>query len=238
MSPDFVNLVQFVVSIIPRIWLNLFCFFEVRGLENLKDLKKEDGLLIVANHNSQTDSILIPCAFPIIGHHLTPIYQVSLPRKEYSSYSFGRYVYGGRFFEALGGIPAFKGLRNYEKSLRLHIKAMKDHKVLSIYPEGKRINKGVLGPIKGGVGYLASEMKPLIIPLAIAGNEGLSIWQWIFTRPHIVMEFGKPIRYEDVPNLPAESGKTSDPGKYYKDNAAAIMHLVAPMYSRLLRELA
>ena len=109
---SFTKAFQLFISIPVRIVLIFFSTLVVVGKDNLRGLDRSKGIIFAANHNSQLDSISLPCSLPFMSD-LTPVHFVSLENEKYSGYPIGKFFYGGKLFECLGAYSIKSGLKNY-----------------------------------------------------------------------------------------------------------------------------
>jgi 1-acyl-sn-glycerol-3-phosphate acyltransferase len=64
--------------------------------------------------------------------------------------------------------------------------------VIGIFPEGKRSHQGKLQAGKPGLALFASRMHIPILPVGISGTDKIHGISWLWKRPHIVINIGKP----------------------------------------------
>ena len=204
-SDKITYIIQTIVSTPFRIALTFFADYRVRGLANLRDIGTSKGLIFASNHNSQIDSIVIPCSLKLFSQ-LSPVYFVALEQSDYQRFPIGRYFYGGPLFRLLGAHSFKRGARDYSVSLAKHIELLKEGRTVSIYPEGKIVPGKSLGEAHGGVAYLARSSGAPIIPIAIIGEEDIRWWQFFLFKRKITVIFGKPINFEEIDEPSLEEG--------------------------------
>ena len=207
-------IIQTIISIPLRVILFLFVDLRVKGFANLNNIDTSHGLIFASNHNSQLDSVVIPCALPIFSR-LGPVYFVALESKEYARFPIGRHFYGGWLFKILGAYSFKKGLHNYADSLVTHIHLLKSGRTVSIYPQGGIIYGNEVGEAHGGVAYLAKASDAPIVPITIVGDKNMR-WGAFFTfRRRIRVLFGKPITFNEIdePTLPEDKRYHAAAGK-------------------------
>jgi len=173
-------------------WLLFGVFFRIerRGCEHLP---RAGGALVVSNHISWFDPLLLNIALPRIPHWLAMVE-----------------LFGGRFwhwfFTNAGVIPID---RNHPGSapLKEAIRRLRDGNVLALFPEGgiQHGPNSVLGgnpDIKEGAALIAMKAGVPIVP-AIIDNARLAYhWKnWLFRRHAIRLTLGEPFR------LPATAGR-------------------------------
>lgn len=158
------NLVRVVVHLLvlrPFVWL--FCGLRVTGKANLRQL---DRYVIVANHNSHADTILLFSLLPV--KHLCMTHPVA--DRDY----FSRFRLVFRLVEfLLQPIWVERGRpRGEEEALgEIGEKIRRGHNVM-LYPEGTRGEPGELLRFKSGIGRLATRFPDLsIVPVFLSGPE-------------------------------------------------------------------
>ncbi len=214
-----IKIFQLLLSIPVRLFLIFFGTLAVTGKDNLRGLDRSKGVIFAANHNSQLDSICLPCSLPLASD-LAPVYYVSLESEKYSGYPIGKYFYGGKLFELLGAFSIKRGLKNYASTLAKHIELLSEGKTVAIFPEGARVPGYVLGEAHGGVAYLAKVSGAPIIPVAITGDEDIHAHQFLTFQRKLKLIYGEPIYFEEIdePNLPED--------KRYHVAAQKVMHAI------------
>lgn len=199
------QMLQFFVWVPARILLKVCVSFRFTGTENLKELarlKKKNkikGVLFAANHQSELDPIAVRAAMPPVAKH-TPLFYVARVREYYRDKKFlEKYFYGGRFFRWWGAYPAYSGFKNYRESLTHHLRLLKNHKSILIFPEGKRTRTGELGKPHGGVAFLAHELKLPVIPVSITGaHKFRGMKDFFFGCQKVHVHFGEIMFPKDV----------------------------------------
>lgn len=144
-----------------------------------KELKgREKGTVLVMNHVSMVEPIIVTLLFWRHGMYLRAIF-----KKEFLKNNFMRWV-----FTRVGGIPVDRGTADI-KAVRRAARALQAGESIIIFPEGTRIrNKDQEAKIHGGFALLAQLAKTDVLPMAVIGvkrisPEGAKIK---FPRPHRV----------------------------------------------------
>jgi len=161
----------------------IFVKIEIRGRENLKGLKKP--VIFASNHTSELDVTITPLMLGLFSRFY-PLYYVSDPKDKFKSFGWRNYIYGGIFFNILGGYPIHSGFHDYEISLVTFIELLEDGQSVFIFPEGKRTADGKLGKARGGLGFMVYEMEVPVVPVAINTFYDIS-WKKYFTRSRKVI---------------------------------------------------
>jgi len=136
-----------VFKTISWVLLKLFFWFKVEGLENLPS---KSNFIVVANHTSFMDGVVLGAAIP------TRVYWITL--RELYAIPFFRV-----FFNMIGAIPSGSAS---EKAISL---LMQDHNV-GLFPEGGISRDGQLHDFKRGAALLAMKTGRPIVPCAISGT--------------------------------------------------------------------
>ncbi|HBU12140.1 MAG TPA: 1-acyl-sn-glycerol-3-phosphate acyltransferase [Clostridiales bacterium] len=139
------------IRILAFIVLMPIFFIRVKGKENLK---VEGGSVIIANHTSNWDPIILGF---IVKH--TPVCYMA--KKELYSNGVKRL-----FLRLLQTIPVERGKGDL-KAVKTALSALKDGKMLGIFPEGTRKGgeNGEIGPFEQGAALLALRADVPVIPV-------------------------------------------------------------------------
>ena len=178
---------------------NLFCrvfmLLEVKGINELRDLKRP--FIICPNHQSFLDPFVICSNYPYALFR--NIFHVGA--SEFFANSFMRFV-----AKMLNVVPV-----NPDTELMRAMKAgaigLKNGKVLNIYPEGERAFDGELHGFKKGAAILSTELDMPIVPIAIDGL--YKVWprnSWRIRPAKVKITVGKPISARDVIAAKASAG--------------------------------
>lgn len=191
-------LLQNLIWIPTRLFLYFFSHLKVTGLDNLK--KIHGPVIFVSNHTSELDPILLPASLPFLSRFL-PIFYVSREKTFYNQkVLLKRLLYGGFFFEAWGAYQAFVGLRDYEESLKNHIKILNAGHSLMIFPEGKKSFDGQIhtSESKGGAAFLCHKTKAAIVPITISGAFRTNPLEFFTFKKYFSVHFSNPIFSKDL----------------------------------------
>ena len=164
----------------------------VVGAENIP---KEGGCVIVANHLSFVDGLLLFAELPRPAHYLVYKRYVSMPIL-------------GFILRAGGAIPidGDGGRRALVASIDAAVDAAKEGKVVVIFPEGKISRNGHLDRFRGGMERIAQRAGVPIIPVHLAGLHGTP-----FSRAQNKLKprLRRPVRMQIGEQLP-EHAKAQD----------------------------
>lgn len=162
----------------------LFIRYEVKEIENIPP---QGPVLVVANHLSLADP---PLLGTLLGRKV-----VFMAKKELFRFRAIGYLVSG-----LGAFPVHRGQLD-RKALRKSLQALEQGKTLVVFPEGMRSRSGQLQCAFPGVTLIALRSGAPIVPVGIWGTEELEGIRWLFKRPRIMVNIGKPF------TLPSVDGK-------------------------------
>jgi 1-acyl-sn-glycerol-3-phosphate acyltransferase len=173
----------------------IFLKIEVVGKENLKNIS--GPVIIAANHTHEMDVTLLPF---ILGFRspLYPVYYVSNSSDRFKTFGWRSYLYGGVFFNMLGGYSIHPGFHNYAISVEDHIELLKQGRTVFIFPEGKRTLDGNLNPGRGGLGYMVYNTNATVIPVVIDTMYNISWLDFFLRRRTLKINILKPMHKEDL----------------------------------------
>ena len=185
--------------ILARLWCKLSgC--RINGRENIP---ADTAVLIIANHTSFADPILLAAAFP---RHITFIAKEEFLRIPFTHWLFGK-GFGAVFL-------------NKEESdisaLRTAIKLLKNGRSVGIFPEGQRNFDQKIGQFMPGAAFVAVKSATPVLPVAISNSRDLPR----FWRRNITVNIGQPLE-------PAATGKISQ--EHLIEQAAFFQHTIADL---------
>lgn len=159
--------------------------FKVEGVENVP----RDGPLIVCpNHNGTIDPPLVPAFVPRSDTW-------NMAKSEYFKNPVIRF-----FFVQYHAFPVVRHTAD-RAALRRALDLLKDGHALIVYPEGTRIDSGILAEPEPGAGFLAQKAGCLVLPVGLTGTaECLPKGAWWPRRVPVTVRFGKPFRIEQRRN--------------------------------------
>lgn len=173
---------------------NVFCFWLGYRARGYNILDEADGGLVLANHQSFLDPLLIglplhrPISFlardslfrvPVIGWILRNTYVMPINREAAST-----------------------------ASLRETIRRMQHGFLVGVFPEGTRTESGEVGEFKPGFVALIRRAKLPVIPVGIAGGiQALGRKSWFLRPARVRVVVGQPISVEELEQY---SGRDQD----------------------------
>ena len=155
----------------------LIGLFKVIGAENVS---RTGPLIICPNHSANLDPPLVP-AFT--------------PRDDAWSMAKSDYFRGGFLKWLFTSYQAFPVVRHSADrvALRRSFDLLKAGHVLIMYPEGTRVEAGVLAAPEPGAGFIAQKAACPVIPVGLTGTrECLPKGSWWPKRVPVTITFGKP----------------------------------------------
>lgn len=154
-----------------------------RGLEHLPC---RGPAILVANHASFLDPPALGSACPRKVHFL-------IMRAVYDLARF-RWFYVG-----MEAIPVSSGQQD-ALSLRRAIRALREGKVVGVFPEGERQPDGQVGEAQLGASLLAARTGAPVVPVGIRGTYEALPPHGLFPWPKkIEVVFGEPLRWDGNP---------------------------------------
>ena len=169
--------------------LNILFSWKVEGRENVP---LTGPLILVANHVHVLDPIFLAFSFP---RWITFVAKEELFRSPFL-----------RFWLRWAGSVSIRRegrVREKQKILKSARDALERGLILGMFPEGGRSHDGKLRKGKPGSAVIASKANVPLLPVGIVGTDKIRGISWLWKRPRIVVNIGKPF------NLPPNSGRMS-----------------------------
>lgn len=170
------------------VWLLSHTIYRVK-IEGREYLPKEGGGLLVANHVSWIDGVLL------ILHSPRPIRMVGYA--DYMQKWWLRAV-----AKDMGAIPIKPGRRSVVESIRTARKALADGDLVCIFPEGHITRTGQMGEFQPGFLSILKGTSAPLVPIHLGGlwgsvfsyERGKLFWKWPKRWPYPVsIRFGPPM---------------------------------------------
>ena len=159
------------------VWL-LFLLLTRREVKGRANVPGDGPLLIVANHLNLADPPLLGISF---GRKVIFMAKEELFRSRFTAY----------FMRRFGTFPVNRR-RFGRAALRQARQVLDDGLALVVFPEGKRSHTGQLEAAFPGAALIACRSSVPIIPVGIIGTEQVKGITWIWRRPRITVNIGRP----------------------------------------------
>lgn len=168
----------------------IFIRIEIKGVGELEGYP--GPFIFAMNHTHELDATTFPLMLPFMSRHF-PLVFVAASQERYKTFGWRGFLYGGKFFNALGAFSVFSGQQNYAYALQTHERFLKQGYSVCIFPEGKRTEDGELGPARGGLGYLAYVSKAAVVPVAINTFYKMTLKDFFLRKRKVVLVVGTPL---------------------------------------------
>lgn len=147
------------------------------------------GRVIVANHASMFDPVVLMLAASREGRALRPLYKSELDKAGIVTW----------FFSRVGAMPIRRDTADM-KAIKRAVKAIKAGDDICIFPEGTRVKDPLARPkLHGGFSMIAQLAGCDVVPVAIDGSEAIVPSGKGFSRPSKVrLRFGEPVSFDEV----------------------------------------
>lgn len=183
--------------------LSLTCChrIEYRGLEHLP---QQPPFVIVANHQSHLDALIIGSALPLrMRDHLCPL------------------AAGDVFFEvpalaafsamALNALPVWRKNCGQQGLKSLRKRLVEEQCLYILFPEGTRTRTGEMGPFLPGVGMMVAGTQVPVVPCYIRGAfRAFPPGSRLPRLSKIGLTFGMPLDFSELPNRRASWNKIAE----------------------------
>lgn len=165
----------YVGRVVARALFRLLTRWEVKGKENIP---AEGPVLVVANHLNLTDP-------PLLG--------VSLSRKSIfmAKEELFRSPIIAYFVRGFGAFPVHRGKVDRKAIYQAH-QVLASGLALVMFPEATRSKTAQLQPAYPGSALIAMRAGVPVLPVGITGTEKIKGISWIFRRPKITVNIGRP----------------------------------------------
>ena len=150
------NMVYRVLKYLARIILVVLRRWEVRGRENLP---ASGGIILVANHVSYWDPVVVICAFKRKVHFMAKSELFKIPVIGYVIRSSGAF--------------AVRRDKSDRHAIRTAVKLLEEGQVVGVFPEGTRSHTGEILKPHLGAAMLAFKAGVPMLPIAVSGTKGV-----------------------------------------------------------------
>ncbi len=160
-------------------------YFRLRR-RGLQHLPRRGPAILAANHSSYLDPPALGCACPRKVHFL-------IMRAMYDQLRF-RWFYAG-----MEAIPVSADQQD-ALSLRRALRALREGRVIGVFPEGERRRDGQVGEGRLGAALLAARSGAVVVPVGIRGAYEAMPPRGIFPWPkRVEVVFGEPLKWGGEP---------------------------------------
>lgn len=187
----FGNLAFVVVGLFMKV-----CFrYRVDGRENLRGFKGKSGVVVVSNHTSFFDVVVMYLA-------ARPKQWVRLMGRDTLFDNAGGLL--GQILSRVGAFPVKRDTAD-RTSIKRAARMLKNDEIVGILPEGTRRGKGSKTPeIHAGAAFVAKMGHAPILPMTVRNAENIKRKGERVRFPKITAEYGKPLLVSDFDFLPKE----------------------------------
>jgi 1-acyl-sn-glycerol-3-phosphate acyltransferase len=155
----------------------LLGLFKVEGLENVP---RSGAVIMCPNHAGTIDPPLVPAFMPRSDTW-------SMAKSEYFEKPMTRWL-----FRRYHAFPVVRHTAD-RAALRRSFDLLKDGQALVMYPEGTRVDSGLLAAPEPGAGFIAQKAGCPVVPVALTGTrECLPKGARWPRRVRVTLRFGKP----------------------------------------------
>jgi len=170
------------------VWLLSHTIYRVR-VEGRSNVPEEGGALLVANHVSYIDGVLL------LLFSYRPIRMVA-----YADYVQRWWL--RHLARDMGTIPITPGKRSVVESIRTARQALRDGDLVCIFPEGHVTRSGEMGEFQPGFLSILKGTGAPVIPIYLGGlwgsifsfERGKVFWKWPRRWPYpVLIRFGPPV---------------------------------------------
>lgn len=181
--------ILFVISRICKPVFNILFSWKVEGGENIP---LTGPFILITNHVHLLDPFFLIFGFPR---------WINFVAKE----ELFRSPLLKPWLRWAGAIPIHREgkISDKQKILESARRALENGSILGMFPEGSRSCDGKLKKGKPGSAVIASKTNVLLLPVGIVGTDKIKGVSWLWKRPRIVVNIGKPFK------LPPNNGKMS-----------------------------
>ncbi len=167
--------------------LKILCKILFRvSFEGRENVPREGGLIVVANHVSHLDPIIVGIALdrPVYFMAKEELFQVRLL---------------GSLLAKLNAFPVRRGTAD-RRAIQRSLELLEEGKVLGMFPEGRRSEDGVIGTLHHGPSTFAYKTGVPILPVGIMGTgEALKKGTRIPKLRKVHVRIGEPMHFIKPP---------------------------------------
>ena len=157
--------------------------------EGVEHIPESGPVLLVANHQSFSDSIFMPL--------LTPRPVKFLAKAEYFTGGGFKGRLSAGFFKGVGSVPIDRaGAKAADAALKTALRLLEQGQIVGLYPEGTRSPDGRLYKGRTGAARIALTAGCPVLPCAISGTEKVQPTGKMVPKVHpVTVTFGAPLDF-------------------------------------------
>jgi 1-acyl-sn-glycerol-3-phosphate acyltransferase len=214
------GITQRITYIVTLICMHLFCNFSIAGYKNLKGISKP--LLIVANHRSRWDAMIIGTLFPFFSNKYLPLGFMAWDRL------FEKPLLN--FFLTANGVCRTNKGKGLDVSLKRFRSILSTDGIVAIFPYGKIILDNTARPLSGrGAATLVQDFPDLtVLPIFLNTTGNLTIWKFMLQRNKMGVFIGKPYKINDAKNKTMDELQSILVKSFHQLNTTTEQNLVVP----------
>ena len=195
----------------PLLWLR----FRPR-VSGRSNVPASGPVLLVSNHQSGLDTILIPSFAPRRVQFLAKASLFKSPL-------------GGWFFTGIGAVPVHRGATSAASAaLESGRGVLESGSAFVVFPEGSRSRDGRLYQGRGGAAWLARATGATVIPVGLVGTDRSQRDPKTGRALRVSLTFGAPLNLTDLDGLPA--------GRARREATARMMTAIQALTGQTLAE--
>lgn len=187
--PILARFALWVAVVIAYVYTKLMFRWRMEDGDKLLEATKDKGSVIVMNHVSMLDPVILVIWLMVRGRRVRPIF-----KDEFNNTGIMRAIMCW-----VGGIPVKRGTADI-KAVRRAQRALQEGESILIYPEGTRVKTNEEPvEIHGGFALMAQMGKAAVVPTAIVGAGDITPRGKHVPRPKTVyVKAGSAIRFSDL----------------------------------------
>ena len=173
-------------------------------------------VLLVSNHLSGLDTILIPSFAPRMVQFLAKdsLFETRI---------------GAWFFRQIGAVPVRReASASAQAALEAGREVLAGGSVFAVFPEGTRSRDGLLGEGRGGAAWLAFRTGAVVVPVGLIGTNRRLRNPRTGRPDRVEMRFGRPLDLTDLHGLPG--------GRARREATARMMTAIQALTGQSLRD--
>lgn len=155
----------------------ILIIFGSRKVEGRKFIPTQGSLIVVCNHRSYWDPVLVGCAMKRQVHFMA--------KAEIFAYPILKNI-----LNMVHAFPIKRG-QSDRTALRTAINLLKEDRVIGIFPEGTRSKTEELLPFKPGVSMMAYKAGCPVLPMAVINSKKVLLGWWY----PVKVVIGEPIYF-------------------------------------------